>query len=308
MENIIEGYRLYLSNFRKIFKSVWFPALLYAICFSAITTIAVIHYPRLNISVEVDPSIFMASLLTYRLILIITVVASLLSLLANVYLLAALFRLLIGHSSLGVIEIPSRWFWFDRTIVWRVCKGFFATLLLWMVVGGLAGGLGTCLELLTNKLAARQLIPDGLFMWPLLVVVILLLLPTYFSIYKYILQTNLKFWPSLLKTYREGLRHWGLLFATWLIANMVILLVSLVVLLPANILSLANFQANIGMLYGDPLGMPSYILPFTVIIMLIAGFVESLIQLTLHTILYCTYNRIEKRELERRNYKKKLDI
>lgn len=305
---ILEGYRLYLSNFRKIFKSAWLPAVLYAICFSAITTMAVIHYPRLNISVEIDPSIFMASLPTYRLILIITVVASLLSLLATTYFLAALFRLLQGHSTIGVIEIPSRWFWFGQPVIWRVMKGFFATLLVWVVVGGLAGGLGTFIEIFTNKLADRQLVPDGLFMWPLFIVAIALLMPTYFSMYKYILQPDLKYWPSLWTTYLEALRHWGMVFSAWLIANIVILLVSLVVLLPANILSLANFQANIGMLYGDPLGMPSYILPFTIIIMLIAGFAESFIQLTLHTILYYVYGSIETREQDRRKYKKKLDI
>lgn len=305
---ILEGYRLYLFNFRKIFKSAWLPAVFYALCFSAITTMAVIHYPRLNIRVEIDPSIFMASLPTYRLILIVTIVASILSLFANSYILAALFRLLRGHSTLGVVEIPSRWFWFGRHVIWRVMKGFFAVMLLWVVVGGIAGGLGICIEILVNKLAGRQLIPDGLFMWPLLIVVILFLLPTYFSMYKYILQPNHRFWPSLWTTYREGLRHWGMVFSAWFIANIVILLVSLVVLLPSNILSLANFQANIGMLYGDPLGMPSYILPFTILIMLIAGFVESFIQLTLHTILYYVYGSIETREQEKRNYKKQLDI
>lgn len=56
----------------------------------------------------------------------------------------------------------------------------------------------------------------------------------------------------------------------------VALLTTAIAILPAVILSLANTQAHIGEFYGDPLGLPSYILPLTLGVLLVAGLIQAM--------------------------------
>lgn len=297
------GYSLYLSNFRKIFKAAWLPALLYAICFSVIVTMGVIQYPRLNISVAIDPGSLMSVLGLYRLIFLIFIVSLIIGGLAEIFFYSAGYSLLMGHKVTGSIARPTRWIAIDRAMLWRALKGMLATFLIIAVVSALCVALGYLMSVIANKSADREMVPAGLFAIPLLLIGLLVTLPVAFPMYKYIFTPGAKYWQSLAAGYVEGMRHYGMLFITLMIGYIVVMIVSAVILLPAHILSLANFQANIGMLYGDPLGMPDYIVTFTVVIMLIAGFAEAFIRMTVHFLMYYVYGSIETQEEERRKFK-----
>ena len=84
-------------------------------------------------------------------------------------------------------------------------------------------------------------------------------------------------------------------------ATLVISLVSAVICLPAIVVAIANFQANLGLLFGDPLGMPSYIVPLTAIAMAFAGFVEVMTRSVVFFITYYIYGSIEIQENEKNN-------
>ena len=55
----------------------------------------------------------------------------------------------------------------------------------------------------------------------------------------------------------------------------VALITTIVTILPAVILSLANTQAHIGEIFGDPLGLPSYMLAMTLIVLFISGTIQA---------------------------------
>jgi hypothetical protein len=53
------------------------------------------------------------------------------------------------------------------------------------------------------------------------------------------------------------------------------LLTTIVTILPAVILSLANTQAHIGEILGDPLGLPSYMLVMTLLVLFLSGAIQA---------------------------------
>jgi len=53
------------------------------------------------------------------------------------------------------------------------------------------------------------------------------------------------------------------------------LLTTIVAILPAVILSLANTQAHIGEFFGDQLGLPSYMLWMTLVVLVISGCIQA---------------------------------
>ena len=78
-------------------------------------------------------------------------------------------------------------------------------------------------------------------------------------------------------------------------------IMSCIILLPANILCLANIEANMGMLFDDPLGMPSYSIPMTATVMFIAGVAEGYIRLSILYVFQITYESNEISESNEKN-------
>ena len=103
-----------------------------------------------------------------------------------------------------------------------------------------------------------------------------------------------------------GLRHCGQLIVVLLMAFVIVIIVSSILSFPAIVVATANFQANIGLLYGDPLGMPSYIVPLTAIAMAFAGFVEVMTRSVVFFITYYIYGSIETQENEKNKFNKEI--
>ena len=115
-----------------------------------------------------------------------------------------------------------------------------------------------------------------------------------------------KFWPSLLSNLKCGIRHYGQLFVAIVMTVIILLIVSVILLLPAIVVALANFHANLGVLYGDPLGMPSYIVPLTAVVMAFAGFVEVILRCGFHFIGYYCYGSIDTQEEEKKKFNQEI--
>ena len=120
--------------------------------------------------------------------------------------------------------------------------------------------------------------------------------PTVSSMMKYIMEAPCGYWRTLSRYYGRSLRHWGLMFLVYFVSMLIVMLASMMVMMPANILSLANQQAHGGLLIGDPLGMPSYIMPLTFVTCMLCSFIDFYInQVTLvHN--YYLYGSIETKE------------
>lgn len=150
------------------------------------------------------------------------------------------------------------------------------------------------------------LVSPALF-WPAFgieaVAVILLLVIAYRRLVKK------QFFEQLSKTVskRRGvwLHHLGIELLVWTFCLLVILSLSIVTTLPMLIVMAANWINQAGTLSGDPNGMPAYMTWLTVIVFLIAGFIQAYVWLTLLAPLYLMRGSIAQKEKEREEFKKK---
>ncbi len=155
--------------------------------------------------------------------------------------------------------------------------------------------------------ASLPVLVSPALLWPTFgieaVAVILLLVIAYRRLVKK------QFFEQLSKTVskRRGvwLHHLGIELLVWTFCLLVILSLSIVTTLPMLIVMAANWINQAGTLSGDPNGMPAYMTWLTVIVFLIAGFIQAYVWLTLLAPLYLMHGSIAQKEKEREEFKKK---
>ncbi len=140
----------------------------------------------------------------------------------------------------------------------------------------------------------------------ILIPVFPLILPLYYVIMKYVMTPGHSFWPSLWRDYKRGLRYWGSTFLVLFVSTLLVMLISIIILTPAAILTLANMQAQQSLLIGDPSGMPSYILPLTFATLTLTHFILFYVVLVVLVHLYYIYGSIETKEQEREQQKQNI--
>jgi hypothetical protein len=123
---------------------------------------------------------------------------------------------------------------------------------------------------------------------------------------KYLMEAPCGYWKTLGNYYGRGMRHWGSLFVVFFVSILLVEIVALVIMLPAHILAIANQQAQMGVLIGDPLGMPSYMPALTFATFMLCCFIEFYVSQVMLVHNYYIYGAIESKEQE--HEQQKLDI
>ena len=270
------GTRLYISAFRRFFKASWLTALIYALINAALGTLTAIKVPELIVVIlqqlQRYHGVFIESLQSYLVILAECIVLILAAIIAAALSQATIITLLKEHSETGNIPIPGSWWKPSTRMMGRTLKGVFLTLLITI---------------------------------PMLILVLTapFALPLWYVLLKYIMEAPTGFWSSLRKGYGRGMSHWGSLFLVFFLTTLFILLTGMIVMLPAHILFLANYRAQMGVLIGDPLGMPSYMLPMTFITFVLCSFLYFYVCLPMLFNGYFAYGTIEAKELEHEQQK-----
>jgi len=112
---------------------------------------------------------------------------------------------------------------------------------------------------------------------------------------------------SLLKSLKHmckaARRHWLLTIGVLLAGCLVILPISVVMGLPALVLTTANLTAQSGTLLGDPLGMPSYMAWLSAATWFLAAFLQIYIFMILIYVGYYAYGSQETQQKEREQQK-----
>ncbi len=301
-----KGCQLYLSNFRRLLKASWIPAVLFAVCYSVIGTIAVIQFPRLNLNAFVNPETAYTLLDDYIAIAIASLLALVLGGIMEIATYSCSFRLLDEHRNTGSIARRPRWIDFDRRWAWRALKGFVSTAIVCTIIYIVLYAICALLGLAVGKMGGQTMVTTSAIIGLTTLLFLVTLPPLFYVLTKYMLDSNQRFWHSLLNNYKSGLHHWGLLFISLVMTVIILLLASIILLLPAIVVALANFQANLGVLFGDPLGMPSYIVPLTAIMMAFAGFVEVILRSGFHFIGYYCYGSIDTQEEEKKKFNQEI--
>lgn len=296
---LVSGFQLYANHFRTLLKRAWLTAIIYSVVTSALGLFAVLTLPRLAVELTasaVNGAVLSSQTMTIAggfvaLLLLFTLVAS--------WLASYGFGLLREFHYSGKVSIPQRVlsFHFDKNSCWRTVKAaFFMIAILAVVAVLLVLAYWGLRHVLSPWTALAALAVIGL-------VAALLLLPLTYTTAKYLIASDASFWRTTLDGYSTGLRRMGIVFSVNLVTLIIVGIVQAFASMPAIILMIANTQANIGTLMGDPLGMPAYMIPMTAIVFCLSSAVQALAHMFSLFPVYYMYCAIEATEKEIRDEK-----
>lgn len=295
---IADGFRLYLGQFKRIFRYTWVVALVFAVVNGLFGTYYVTENPQLVVAMESGSPDW--SLLASGMMVALAV-GSLLLLLAFCLFAGHVFSMLGAHKATGEMPWAPKVLHFDRKATWRTLKAVLWALF-FAAVAVFAVSLLTTLSITVLSSSATLIL--GLL---LTVVVAVLFVPFHYVFYKYLLTPGLSFIPTLPSGYATGLRHLGTLLAVVIVTSMVVGVVSLLTSLPMSILYMANLRAYMGQMLGDPLGMPDYMLRLTAAVFVLASFMQAYVLMAIAFPLYYAYGSIEASEDERSKAMKNIE-
>ena len=273
---ILAAYKLMSDNLKGIIRSTWLPVLLMAL-FGGIFMALNVHNERVIQWGITNTGLYLAASLSTMLI---TLVCSL----------WAVSRLM---SKLN--DEDRRW-------------NFLRALKLWIYVLAIALVIGAVFSLLLVgaihmlKCDPVTFVTDNwLALMAVVLITALFLLPFNYICMRYLYDRKACFWKDLPKTYMTGLRHLSLIFLTTLISGIITGIIALVIYLPLMVLITANAMSTIGVVSGDPSGMPSsfpLLLGATTFVVTVLIWYVSAFQIIIYLFMY---GSIEKLREERRN-------
>ena len=293
---VSDGYRLYLGNFRPLFRSSWLAAVAYGLTFALMMGYVVNNVIPLRVNMATfgvaDQSAMTTTMLLYS-------AAAILFALAALLLAAQAFKAFNEHRATDTISRPQHWYgrlclpWFGRLLMTELWMMVLSTLVCTFFTGVVYAMLSLGVVGNVWKSVASLAV-----LAVLLVIAIALMLPLCYTVMRSVLDKKFQ-WKPPVKGYQAGLRHCGLLFATTLVVVIITGLLTLVCELPAVIMGVANIKAYAGMATGDPLGLPEHIVPLTYCVFVLAGFVQAYVHLSSLFPIYYAYGSIEQQEAER---------
>ena len=169
---ISAGYKLYMSNFRKILRSSWIAALAYALCTGLLGSFAMSQIPQFTMAIlGASEAGVQAMSMTFvlKIFLIILLFAA-----ATAVLLSYGYAACSEHAQTGAITTAARWYGrIDKAMVWRTVKGTLWMMLFIFIAGMLTG---ICQALLGRVLSPLTAMAASLLLM-LFIAVLLLPLP-----------------------------------------------------------------------------------------------------------------------------------
>lgn len=303
--SVRRGYKLFAISFVNVQRSVWAPALLFALMCGVLGCIGVSVLPRLWAAYVASGQVPAANAWVGW-PLWAALAAIVVGGVAEVATYGNTLSLLAGHKADGSVARPRRWVSLDLHFLWRTVKGVLALLAVLIVWAAVVAGLFLLLR--ATGLWAKSPVVSGVGFGLVALALGLLLLPLPYVFMSYLLTPGSRLWPSLVRGFRVGFRHYGFLFVVCVFCAVVSLLVAYVLAQPAVVLGLANMQSQLGVAMGDAAGMPSYVGWLSFVVFTLAGLVMIGVRLSMLFPLYCMAASIDKAEEERAKYKQENDM
>jgi len=101
------------------------------------------------------------------------------------------------------------------------------------------------------------------------------------------------------------LHHLGMVLLVGVVCLFVVSVLAMLTCLPTVIMMAANWQSQMGILNGDPSGMPEYVKWLTIAVFLLAGFIQAYVWLTFIGPTYMLRGSIAQREKEKKDFNTK---
>ncbi|MGN1376231.1 MAG: hypothetical protein ACI4V5_06730 [Prevotella sp.] len=140
----------------------------------------------------------------------------------------------------------------------------------------------------------------------LFIILNIIMLPiTYISV-KYFMEPESKLHRIFFKSYIVGIRHWGLLFITWMIISIIITSCCILASMPAIVILIAKGLSAFGENFiGDLSGLPAYFDILTFATFTFTSFICIYINVFAFLVYYLIYGSIEAREKGREDFLKR---
>ena len=286
---IADGFRLYLGQFKRIFRYTWAVALVFAVVNGLYGTYFVTEYPRLMVAMQTG-TVGWAQLAGMS---AVVVVGSLLVLIVGSLFASYVLSMLQVHKATSEMPWAPKVLHFDRRAAWRLLKAVLWMILFAVVIGAAVAGIAVLAGKVLSHMTAIALV------LVVVAVVGVLLVPLCYVFYRYLLTPGVGFTSIFGNGYAVGMRHLGSLLAVVIVTSLVVAIAALLLSLPMQILYMANIQAQTGVLMGDPLGMPDYMLKLTAAVFTLASFLQAYVVMAEAFPLYYAYGSIEASEDER---------
>ena len=105
--------------------------------------------------------------------------------------------------------------------------------------------------------------------------------------------------------FKAWMRHLGMPILIGLTCLFIISVLAMLTCLPTIIMMAANWQSQMGVMNGDPSGMPDYVRWMTIIVFLLAGFIQAYVWLTILGPTHLMKGSIAQREKEMKEFNTK---
>ena len=298
---IAAGTRLYLSNFRRIFRITWLPALLCAI------VSALYYQTMISATVKLQSALTqivhgptgqgntMQGLTDY----LLQSGVSLLNLIVSILLMAYIFYLLSRHRQEDSIPYPPR---FVTKPDGRSLMRTVAAAIVWTVAFVIAFALPAVVVFFGAAIKSMTTMALGALL--MLILILALLIPLTYPTMRYVTTRDTRLFDLLGKGCVQGLRYWGYIFSVLFVVALMTTIILAVTMLPTIILLSANMKAHAGVAIGDPLGMPSYMGWLSFLVFTLSGFIQAYILIASFMPLYYMAGSIEQQEIQRNETKK----
>ncbi len=131
------------------------------------------------------------------------------------------------------------------------------------------------LAIVYGALGALSLLMYPATILPLILLAVMpLMIPAFYEVVRHLSKLHHGYWYSPFGNLKARFRHSGLLIIVGFTSLLLTMLVSCIILIPAVILCLANKAALIGMMMGDPSGMPAYMTTMTLFTFVLSAFLQ----------------------------------
>ena len=268
---ISAGYRLYMSNFKRIFRASWLAALVFAALVSIGGTMMILR-PQLAL-IALPLTIIIDALFT-----------------------SYGFSVLKQHQESGTISWAAHWYSFDTHVFTRTLKAWLCMIAISLIISCLIAVVSvTLINYLSTYTALATIVVIAL-------TVFVFILPLTYTNLRYILTDGTGYWSNLFGCYGKVMRRWGFIFLVVFMTTLIGWVFYVFTSLPAIILSMAGSEANKGFLYGDPYNLPSYIGWLSALVFLLIGFIQAYVMLSCLFPLYYMYGSIEAHEQEKNKF------
>lgn len=291
------GYRLYVGNFRRIFRSAWPVAVVYALAMAVQSWYATNHLiPSMargqRFTDANATSLPTAELLTWGgLLLFFFVMAAILA--------SQGFAAMNEHRKTEQITPPEHWYGrLNLPMAGRALMVLVWLIVLAAIITALFVGVSFAMKGLSSVESLTSSIVSMAVFAVVGITLFIFTLPLTYTVTAHLLGPKFSLRPPV-AGYGRGLSHVGMLFAIAIVVVLFTVVMTLVIQLPAVILYSATVKSQLGLAYGDPAGMPEAMSWVSLVVFTLSGFVQAWIHLSTLFPFYYAYGSIETERQER---------